>query len=90
MSHDLSPVVDLQWAGDHRTRYDDVDEPAPLRAQETGRRDALVVVVEADHIAAVIEVDVLVDLAAAGRILQPVEATLRSRTKCRMARSRPS
>ena len=75
-ANDLSLVVDPQWTGEHGARYDEVDEPAPLRAQETGCRDALVVVVEADHLAAVVDVDVLVEVGATGRILQPGETAL--------------
>jgi hypothetical protein len=80
-AHDLAPVVDLQRSAEDGTREGDVDEAAPLRAQEAGRRCALVVVVEADRVAAVVDVDVLVDVAAAGWVLEPVEAPLRSRTK---------
>ena len=75
-THDLSPVVDLQWSGHDGTREGDVDEPPALRAQEAGRRGALVVVVEADRLAAVVDVDVLVEVAAPGRILQPGETAL--------------
>jgi hypothetical protein len=88
-AHDLAPVVDPQRSGHEGTREDDVDEPSARRAQEAGRRRTLVVVVEADRVAAVVDVDVLVEVAAAGWILQPLKRRLRSRTKWRTTRRGP-
>ena len=88
-AHDLSPVVDLQRARELSARDLEIDEPPFPGTQEGGGRGSLVVVVEPDDVATVVDVDVLVGIASARGILELCEAALRSRTKWRMTRSRP-
>jgi hypothetical protein len=64
-TYDPAPIVDLERAGQLRTRNADLHEP-PLRTEKAGRRDPRVVVVEADDLAAVVDVD--------GLVAQPVAA----------------
>ena len=71
-ARDLSPVVDLERRRHLGAGNAEVHEPSPLRAQEAGGREAFGVVVEADDLPAVVDVDVLVERVAVlpvGRIL---------------------